>query len=132
MKKKEYKIIENGIEYLVVETNNYYHLNVYLHDKNYSETYIKFIIDLRSTIPKRSSVPSWSVVGGEMIEVYYYKNGLEHNIYGPSFARYVQSNLVVRSYSLYGKTFKNEEDWKKENIIYQRTEKLKKLKFIYT
>ena len=109
-KKKEYKAIENGIEYLVVESYGYYYLNKYHSERNYDETYIKFIINF-----------------DKMKEEIYLMNNMDHNIYGPSFIRYLGNNLIAQSYALYGKHFNNYEDWLKENTKLSRKLKLKQL-----
>ena len=111
--RKMYKSVENDIEYLVFESDDYFYINQYknknvLPDGYKDMKYTKYITH---------------DAGGRTDIQYYYYN-LMHNLYGPSFTRCHTigntTSLTGIGHYIYNKYYSKENLEKLREIIFRR------------
>lgn len=109
--KKIYKSVENNIEYLVLESDDYYYITNYINKYKPIEGYedMKYIKHIKTDTDGR-------------IDTNYYYNFLNHNLYSASFTRYYSFNLGCT----YGKGY-SKEDWIKKSKVILREQKIQKI-----
>ena|ERR1035437_4977869 len=121
--KKIYKEIENGINYLVIEDNDYsIYINIIINhfwykiSKKYQKNKdIKFIISDKSS----------------GIIVYYFHNGKEHNIYKASYSiRDISTSWHYNRWFIYGEEYTNMVEWEKKRNVILRAKKIQTLNTI--
>lgn len=117
--RKIYKSVENDIEYLVLESTDYYYINNYLNknilpDGYEDMKYTKYI----------------TYDAGGRTDIQYYYHNLMHNLYGPSFTRsHTINNTTFLSgigHYIYNKYY-SKENWEKRREIFFRREKIEKI-----
>lgn len=120
MKKCIYKKVENGIEYLVFQSNDYSYMNKY-RDKN----------KMPWRYRKYKNV-QYHIFSYNMLNVTYYYDSLEHNLYDYANSRYYYDDIseawtpIVREYYIYGTRYKY-EDW---NKLRNKILRIKKLNYL--
>jgi hypothetical protein len=125
-----YNEIENGINYTVFECLYYYYLNKFESESGLKcdNPNIKIIVNDGET----NDLFDFEK-GIYRVEIYYYYEFVSHNLYGPSFIRYLNTKFdgtlekICETYSIYGKTY-NYKDWMIKRNYYLRKEKLLRLK----
>lgn len=121
MKNNIHTQIENGIEYLVFESKNYYYMNRYQSKNKLPRKYKKY------------KYTKYVISRDNMFDVEYYYENLLHNIYNEAVSRYIFYDDIDKyvklctGYYIYGEQYNNKEAWKKDSNIILRKNKLKKL-----
>ena len=120
--KKIYNIIENYINYLVIESDN---------DNDDFAIYHNIINNFWYKIPKKyhnSKDIKFITNNGYHTKTFYTHNKIEHNIYGASFSvRNNSTGFYYNSYRIYGEKYDNMTEWSKKRTIILRAKKIQKL-----
>lgn len=122
--KNIYKLIENGINYTVIESDNIKNFNnIILHNFWYK-------------IPKKyhNSIDIKIIIHYSKFstETCYFYNRKEHNIYGPSYIKTDKfTGWYYHKWYINGKEYTRIDDWNKTTKKLLRAKKLTKINRIY-
>lgn len=117
MKKCIYEKVENGIEYLVFQANNYSYMNKYRDKNKMPWRYRKY----KNT--------KYLIYSYYTLEEYYFYDNLNHNLYDFAHRRYYYDEFndkwfpIINEYYIYGEKYKF-EDW---NNLRNRILRIKKI-----
>lgn len=112
MKKRIYKKVENGIEYLIFEAPDYSYFNKYYrYFSDIGDPH--FVVENNiSVLPKKyknNITHIIFIIHQGRIETYYYHKNLEHNLYGPAYTRVINNKIIISEYYICGEKYKHIE-----------------------